>query len=319
MPSVEQILEQERLEQAQENGVEVAIFELVDRQASTWIRQGTENLPEPQRKDAPAARQILNRSAYATNVKRNAKDEIIKYDRVETRHILGCDNIETKKQAGDSTALPNADNDRIVFIDGRLIVANEGAKKSLFKFMRKDSRNETFKERIPGVDAVYREIFPEFEKEGFNEEEFLRSEAIESYIRPMIEKTSSGFKYKEDKLNAYCRLFGVSAETNGGKVESLMQLAKAFPKDFIEKAKIFEESIVQEIAAAISLGLIKFEAVRVTYLHKDEVIITYSAQLSQQQKVQKLADFFRSEAGIEKYNTFVAELEFKKKQTVENN
>jgi hypothetical protein len=320
MPTTQEIEQSELLDLSQTGEVEFAIFELIDRQPSTWLKKGTEELPEDQqvRKDAPGVRKILNVSAYATDVKKNKEGKIIGYNRVETKYIFGAAEIATKKLAEDSTAIPSPEDDQIVFINGRLIVANDGGFKSKFKFMKEgDSRNETNPNRIPSVDAVYREVFPEKEKEVSYEKEFAISKAI-TKVEELVDRDKNGYTYNENKLNAFCKLFGVSAESNGGKVVSLLGLAKADPFEFLDKVRIFEQQVYQEIASAIDLGLIELEPNRATYVGKNEIITTYSDKLSNEKKIRYLADFFNSEEGREQYELFKIEFEYKKEQALKN-
>ena len=102
-------------------------------------------------------------------------------------------------------------------------------------------------------------------------------------------------------------------------LQALIATVNAFPTEFTQKVKIYEESIMQEIGQALLLNVIKFEPVRVVYTGQDKVITTYSASLSDDQKKQKLVDYFRTDAGIAAYEEFHANVEYAKKKQVENN
>lgn len=302
------------IEQGEENNAEVAVFELIDRQGSGFIRIGTEKMPEPDEIDVAGYRQILAKSAFRQGKGKKDPKTNLKtgpYDRIAIRYRADSDSIMPAEQ-DEANSAESYENDRIVFKNGRIVVINEGLTKGLFAFLRHDSRNVTNPKRIPGVKGVYREIFPERENENDLSDIFTENAAV-SYVESLItDKTPGKFQYDENRLIALCQYWGVVADSNGSRLKSLVALAKHKPAEFLQKSQAFEEQTMTEIAHAVKLGVIKFEANRVTM--GDKVLFSFSDKLTEKQKYNALSGFFQTHDGDGKYREFAIELSAAKKR-----
>lgn len=308
--SRENTLQQELNEEIIEGSTDVGIFVLVNQQPSGFVRKGTENTETPIELSNPGEKAILTKSAYAKPISKGGKKT---FERVKIRYLDSSNEILVKLQE-EQEAIANPVLDRIQFKNGQIVVAGEGAGIGKLAFMRADSRNETAPHRIPGVEAVYREIFPEQEKVVDNDDIFAEADAV-TYVRNLIKsKTEKGVVYDEERLNALSRLFNVVADSPAGKISSLIANAKAKPADFLKRAKEYEQTKIIEISHAISLGLISIDGTNVNYVGKNEIIHTFSDKLTNDQKMQSLSNFFSSPAGEHHYKKFMLEL-----QTVKEN
>lgn len=309
--AIERQRNQELVDTAREEGVDVGVFMLLDQQPSGFIRKGTENMPNSPMLTNPVARAILRESAYR---KDNPKGG---FTRVPTEYVFGAQYIE-KSKLGDTPRNPVTD--RIEFRQGMKVVVGEGANLNLLEYMRKDSRNETCDCSLPNVEKVYKEIFPEKVKEGVNEDEFYFGDALKFIRETFITgKDKKGYIYDDVRLRAFCNLFGIAAETAAGRVQALISTAKLNPQAFIKQSELFEQKIYLDISHGEQMGIIRFDATNVSYVEKDRILTTYSAQFTADAKRKALASFFMSAEGREEYNIFLTELEFKSQQSLNSN
>lgn len=307
--AVEKQKQDAQVASARKNEAKVAIFQLKNPQGSGFIKEDTIGTPNPIELMFPGIRRLHTTSAYLKN-KGTAKEE-----RVVIRHIASERTIEAEKQRNPE--LSNGVNDGIEFKNGRLIVVDEGRSRMKYAFMQKDSRNATNPDRLPDADEVYEEIFPEKEKE-VNIAGIIDRQEAEQYVKDkfILSRSKEGFRYDEEKLDAYCHLFNIAAESPASKIQGLFTMAATYPGEFLRKARSYEETVYLEISQAERLCIIEFGATQCGYMNKNKLLVTYSAALSDGDKKQKLASYLQSSAGAVDYKEFKIELEDRIGQSV---
>ena len=89
-----------------------------------------------------------------------------------------------------------------------------------------------------------------------------------------------------------------------------MAFARRDPKDFLDKALKFEQTIITEITFGLELNVIRFEGNTAIYCNKDSVIADLGrGNLKQETKINKLADLFGTPEYKAAYEEFKIELE----------
>jgi len=274
---------------------ETVIFKLVDQSKSGFIREGTENLPEPDELVVSRFRKIVSHSYYMEN------NRI-----VPIRYIRGCDEIHVSEQERLGVK-PNPQADAIIIRNGVLAAENSGFNIGLIKYLRNSTFCGTNPKRDTNTPVIWVEVFPEKNKEQNVDEAFEMQEAI-ALIKRYVRKTKDGYEYNEPQLSALCNLFGTYADTPAGMAETLVGLAKMNPKDFISKVHQFDNESVAEIAIAVDLGVLKFTNTTCEYVNKNKIIKTFSPKLTLEQKFSDVAAYFSSLEGQGEYKIFKAEV-----------
>lgn len=311
--SLGQSEETDQLLNAEQLNAEVAVYELIDRLGSGFIREGTERMPEPDEIDVAGTRTILSSSAYRKNTGTQKKPN---WKRVPIRYRASSESVDPEEQdkLGHEA---NPANDKIVFKNGRLVVVKEGLSIGKFEFLRKDSRNETNPDRIPTVPVIYREIFPEKENENSNEDDFALANAI-SYLQEFITDKSEkkGISYDNYRLGALARLHNIVADSPGGMMKGLLANAKLNPLEFLNKSKEFEIATATEILHGLKLNVLSFENSRVINVPRKSVLLSFETGLQEDQRIKRLAGFFMSEKGAAAYQMFKVDLNDAKEKNV---
>jgi hypothetical protein len=308
-------------EELKNEKVPTIYIELRDKRPSGFILNGTHGTKHEVQLDAPTARFIPN-IVYRINCKeqtlngKNLKtpmNEAIRWIKNETEI-----SVEVQKERG---IIPHriGKEDKIIIEKGNFSVAREGAYIGLYDYLMDVFYNGTNKDRSDGADAIYNVIELGKEEEETNEMDFMIADAI-NFVRKLVQKIGEKkYKYDEDRINNLCQIFLVYAETMPGKVEALMQHAKYDPKNFIEKATKITQTKITEVAHALELSVIVFKGNTVMYANKDKVIATLgTGNMSQENKISKLADLFGTPEFKAAYEEFVLELEIAKEQALKN-
>lgn len=282
-----------------EEKVPVAIFELIDQAASGFVQEGTERLPEPIEIRAPSTRAVLRQSVmrHPQDATRNLK----------IRYIYGCESIEVEEQKKRGWE-PNAQVDKIYFEKGRLTVAREGSLIGLYDYLKKSALNEKSDYRVKSVQPVWREVIPEQKKLDQNVDLFAEADAIAYLKKELVRGEKDGrILYDEDKLEALCYFKKVSAETAHGRLNGLIALAKADPRNFLTEVKTYLQEVALKIEHGVKLDVITLEPTGVRYLNRDKMILAYPGNLKAEERSKKLLSHFLSTAGRLDYEEFLTE------------
>lgn len=290
---------------------EVGVFILVDSQDSGFIKKGTEKLPEPDQLRYPSVRKIMARSAYAKFERGKTG-----YSRVPIRYINGVEEIHVDKQ--DKAGIyPNPNADLIEIKNGQLVVSGQGETAGLLNFMRLNSHNITNTKRIPTAEAIFKEIFPEKEKELDLDQEFLVDKALSLVGTLVLGKNSKGgYLFDDLRLEAFSRIFNVVADSPAATIQALRANARLNPSKFLDLAKEFEDNTMADISHAVQLGLIQFGDTSVSYVGENKIIKTYSKQLTDEYRVRHLSSYFQTAEGHGAYSEFKAKLAAVKNKSI---
>jgi len=286
----------------------VAIFELIpsSKNGANFIREDTINSKEPIRILHPKNRVIQNTSI----VKELSEDPKLKKDKiyvdVPIRYVYGSPVI--RKDLQESAGIkPNPQMDSIVFKNGLLTVPKDGPWVGLYEYMTSHAQNETNPNRIERLPVIFREIKPAEDAHNDNRFEFEQVEAL-SYIKTMVTEKEGKYVYNEDRIDVLSVIFNVSGESPEQKVAALIAYAKLMPKEFLDKAKASEQTMLIEIDHGLKLEVISFEGQTAIFVRMKRKIKEFTSAKNEDALRKALADHFGSQSGAENYQVFKAEL-----------
>lgn len=292
----------------------VAIFELIkpSKNGANFVREDTIGTSNPVVLDQPKNRVIMNTSV----VRQKSPTDKDVFINVDTRYIYNQEEIFRAKQEAAGMR-SNEKTDKIRFINGLLTVPKDGAFVGLYNFMTKHAQNESNEDAPKNKDGefifqpIFREVKPVKQANDANLNDFLVAEAV-GYIRALVRKKGEMFGYDEERINALCAQFNVTAETIEQSTTALIAFAKVNPKRFLDDAKKTEQVINIEVQHALKLGLISIEGDAAVYVEEKEKIKSFTAGMKDSKKVNALVNYFSTVDGKEPYQLFKARLVAKK-------
>lgn len=292
----------------------IAIFELIQKgQGSGFIRDDTKNTPNPMEIIFPKNRALINRSVVREESEKNPGTFI----NVPTRYIYGCELIREADQKKENV-LPNPKMDRIEFKNGLLTCAKDGATVGQYNWLKTHAQNLTNEKRLKHLDPIFKEIKPAETSHEINKNEFAIAEAV-MYIRNLMTEKGGRFIFQEERVDAICNQFGIYADSYEAKIQALTAYAKHNPVFFLEESKKTEQIVLIQVQHGIKLKVIEFTGNTAMYVKKDIKIKTFSGNLSDEKKVNSLANYFQTVDGREAYELFAAELAAAKSDSLKNN
>lgn len=282
---------------------EVLFIEVADKRDSGFVRDGTEGTKFEERLNCPGKLVVPSysfRHAYDKE-----KDE---YYNEEIQYIKGQREISVMKQR-ELGLKPNPKQDKIVIEKGHMTIAREGANIGLFDYMKSAFWNVSNPDRSENASGLYRVVDLTRIEEEINERDVLINEAV-GLVYTLQTKKNGEYVYQEARIDAMCELFAVTAERYASKITALAGMAKMYPKDFLEKVAIFEQTSATTVTHALQLSVIKFEGNVAIYVKKDKIIKDLGlAKMTHDQKIEELASFLRSKDGYEANQELTAEVE----------
>ena len=289
----------------------VLFIELCDQRDGGWRMDAANGEPNPNgaRITSPSAEFIPNRGFRLVKGKNpnTGKDEL--YNE-EIRYIKNQRelSVEKQKQLGIFPS-KNKLEDKIIVKRGGFSVTREGAFIGLYDYLKEVFYNATNPDRSNSAKKIFRVVEVGKSDEEFNEAEIAYADAVQ-FIGTLRQKQGSKFIYDEQRIDALCQLFLVYAETPAGKMAALVGHAKRNPADFLNKAMKLIQTIQTNIVYGLELSVIKFDGNVAAYCHKDKVITDFGrGNLSQEKKIDKLADFFSAPENKAALDEFMVELE----------
>lgn len=288
--------------------VDTLFVEVYDRRDSGFILDGTENTKFEERLNAPSILNIPNQG------KRRLPDgvgvESIRYIAGETEIRLA----EQKKAGIEPSPVPMADK---IFIDGgSMTVANEGETAGFFEYIRDVFYNANAPKRSEKATILYKVVDLNKIAEEINEKDIMANEAA-ALVYTLQEKRGGVWVYQEERINSWCELFAVFAETYPTKINILSNLGKINPKNFLDKIAIFEQTAATDVTHALQLNVIKFEQNIAIY---DASVKTKAIKnlgvgsMKHDEKIKELATWLLSADGKEAYKELKTELEHAKEK-----
>ena len=290
----------------------VIFIELADKRDSGFVRDGTEGTRFEERLNC-ASKFIIPSQGW------RAVEENGSIVHEEIRYIKGQREISVAKQkAQDIKPSPKSLADKIIVEHGSMSIAREGSTIGLYDYLKSVFYNESSENRSPNASALFRVIDLTKVEEEINERDMLINEAV-GFVYTLQTKKGGEYIYQEEKINSYCELFNVSAERMPSKITALAGLAKMYPKEFLEKIAILEQSSATLVTHALQLNVIKFETNTAIYIQKNKIIKDLGiGKMSHGDKVNKLAEYLRTKDGHEAYNELMAEVDFAKQKQLED-
>lgn len=293
-------------------------IELVDQRDSGWILQGTIGTKNETRLTSPSAEFIPNRGFRLVEAinpetgKPELQNEEIRY--IKNRAVLS---VAEQQRKGIFPA-KNKLEDKIIIKGGNFSVTREGAYIGLYDYLKDSFYNISNPNRPASAKAIYKVVELGKKEEALNENKLAIAEAI-TFLGTLWSKQGNQFIYNEDKINALCQAFLVFAETPSGKLNGLMAYAEKDPVQFMNKALKFGQTIVMEIGHALELSVIRFNGNKVAYCGKDKVIASLgTGNISQEKKINRLADLFGTDEFKAAYEEFKVELDAAKENQFNN-
>ncbi len=291
-------------------------LELVDQKDSGFVLDGTRGTLHEQQLKAPSVQWIYP-TAKAADYKEDGQGRKLRHD-IEIRFINGCDSIIPQEQK-DRGFVPNRFEDKISFENGFATVYREGSTIGLYDFLKRAYYKEDNPDRPVGATARYREV-----KTDQRAAKFIDNDELETKAKTMVyslrKKGANDTEiYSEEKIDTWCRLLQVTEETPQRKLVVLLNIAKANPEQFIRMIEQAEQIISTEILHALQLDVISFEGNVAQYKSGNVIIKALgSGKMSQEVKIETLADWFGTEEGNAALTDMRIHLEIAKENKFKN-
>lgn len=290
---------------------EVLFLELCGLQNSGWVMDGTENTPTPVQLRAPGVC-FIPASGFRKKKKENGK-----FENEAIRWIKNCPFITVQEQKEHGYER-NASEDIIMIEKGYATIVKNGETEALYDYLEQAYYNETNPDRVASATKLYRVIKTDEVREKFNDEEFLAAEAV-TYVGTLKAKQGKSYRYNEERIDGICKLLNIYADGYPDKLYAILEVAKKRPEWFLTTVGKFEQTTLTEVSHCLEMNVIKFSGNTVEYCNKEKVIISLgSGRISQEIKMEKLADWLRTQEGHEAYMELKAELEAAQEMALKN-
>lgn len=298
---------------AKKEQAEVLYLEIVDRKNSGFIMEGTEGTLYQQELNAPTVQWI---PASGKACKRDEKN--IRHD-IEVRFISGCDSILPLEQEARGFR-PNRFEDKIPFENGFATAVREGAGIGLYDYLKNAYWFKDNPDRPSTATPLYRELKLDKKAVELLDDDQLMTEAKGRVysLRLNTGNKIAPYKYDHNKIDAMCRLLEVWDETPERKLVLLLQRATGNPKSFLEIVEKAEQTIITEVTHALQLDVIKIKDNTVLDGQSGNIIRSFGDEkLKQEQKIEKLADWFATAEGNPILTDMRIKLEIAKEQSLQ--
>lgn len=281
----------------------VIFIEVADKRDSGFVRDGTEGTKYEERLNCPGKLVVPSYSFRYTYDK--VKDE---WYNEEIQYIKGQREISVQKQK-EQGLKPNPKMDKIIIEKGHMTIAREGADIGLFDYMEASFWNVSNPERSPNASGLYKVVDLTKIEEAINERDLLSNEAV-AEVYTLQTKKAGVWVYQEQRIDSYCELFNVAAQSYASKITALAGIAKMYPKEFLEKIAIFEQTSATLVSHALQLNVIKFEGNVAAYVKKDKIVKDLGLEkMKHDEKIEALATYLRSKDGYEASQELTVEVE----------
>jgi hypothetical protein len=290
---------------------DVLFLELCGLQNSGFIQDGTENTMTPIQLRAPAVCYIPA-MGY-----RKKKLEDGGYENEAIRWIKNCPYISVSEQK-DKGFFPNPQEDIIMIEKGYATIVKNGETKALSQYLTEVYFNESNPDRVETATKLFRLIKTDEIREKYNDDEFTVAEAV-NYVGQLKIKQGKSTRYNEERIDGICSLINVYADGYPDKLYAILEVAKKRPEWFLTTVGKFEQTTITEVSHALELNVIKFSGNTIEYCNKDKVILALGGgRYTHESKIERLADFLRTQEGHEAYMELKAELEAAQELALKN-
>lgn len=285
----------------------VMFVELYDMRDSGFVRDGTEGTKHEQ-KLTSSSKFIVPTSSYKAY---RDKDGVLRHQPIQW--ISGCDEILVTKQR-ELGLEKNLKKDKIIIEHGYESIAREGKDIGYYDYMMECFYNFSNPNRSEGATPLFKVVDLTKIEEEINERDMLENEAV-GMVYTLQVKKGGEYIYQEERINALCELFNVTAERMPSKITALAGMAKLYSKDFLDKIAKFEQASGSLVTHALQLNVIKFEGNTAIYIAKDKIIKDFGVgTMKKDEKIEALATFLRTKDGHEANLELNAEVEVAKEK-----
>lgn len=269
-----------------EQGHPIAIFELVDRQKSGFILEGTERSANPIHLDGPSWQFIVPTSRI----------ELPNGEYRAIRYIKGAKTIFVDEQK-EKGIEPNAKRDRILFPGTQLTVVRKGDDIGLYDYLTQCEFCEQAESKPNGSNqnVRFREIRPvEIAKKDVSNLKFeLQSQKILSEI---YAEKDGGFEYDVNRLHMIATILGVDkSQSNDEIMQDVALYAKTAPEHFCSTIANKQVEVAAEIKDAIALNVLAIEGNKAILLSTKAVIYTFKKKNVEEQHEELARQFLYPE------------------------
>lgn len=290
-------------------------IELVDQGNSGFIQDDTINTNTPIQLRAPSVRFIPN-TGYRRGkreVVKNGKTKIERFNEA-IRYIKNEEIIvlADQKRLGIEPS-PLHREDKIAIEKGFAVIVREGATIGLYDYILEAYYNDSNPDRSDRATPLYKIVELDKQAERINEDELIAADAVK-FVGSLYEKMGKNvYRYNEDKIGAICEMLAIVAHTPATRIQALMSLAKQRPEWFMDRVTLLEQTTLTEVAHALELNVIRFNANVAEYVTSDKILRALGpGKMSHDVKMGKLADWLRTSEGHEAYMQLKAEIEIAK-------
>lgn len=304
------------------------IFELVRRSNSQWVKKGQQNSQNPSRLSAPKTYVLPMRS-------RKFLGEGLGY--AEMQYVIGADTCmvndyvnakgEKKnglKSQGYTPELLKEEYAKSVtlnirFENGVLDLRKYGDDPVLAEFVRQHEDNESGPAEGGRDNRKTKQFnFRPLQKEAKAQKELEtldeRVDAL-SFVKNLRTKTSTGYVYNQELLNACCVIFGLNvpgdAEGNDSKMLKLVGFATMSGDTFMSDFNEAVDEVRMKIAAATKLEVLQITSKEAfLIIGAERTSIKAMASTTENERITELAYYFISDAmGRQKFSLMNGEAE----------
>jgi len=280
-------------------GVEIMFLEVYDQGDSGFVMDGTERTPYEKRLNNTTVTWVPTES-YTTYL--DEKD--ISHNK-KIRHIKNCEIIDPIDQEKRGF-FPNRLADKIPIDNNFITIKREGSTEGTFNYLKASNHFFDNPLRPDTAIALYREIkIDERAVDLVDEDELLTKAKFKVFELRLTVGGEKKYKYDTDKINAYCSLLNVFAETPQQQLVELLNRAISQPKSFLEIVVKAEQTVITEISHALQLGVIVFDKNTAQYANDSKILTNVgTGNMSQERKIEALASWLQTPEG----NTALTEL-----------
>lgn len=289
------------------------LIETCGKQKSGFIKDGTEHTATPEVIDYPGVF-FIPVTSYR---KKEIKDENGRTVTINEpiRYIKNCPFISVDEQNAKGY-MPNRKTDVIAIEKGYATVERTGDI-GLYDYLTAASyQDKGEKDEFPRATKLFKIINIDANSEKYVENEIAWLETG-AYLAGLQHKQGNKFIFKEEKIDAIVALLAISVPVDSymAKFKAIMEQAKHKPVDFMKKVVLLEQTVTTLVNHGLELKLIHFVGNTATYVEENEVLVNLgSGRMSNEQKVEKTADFLNDPVNEEKLKIFKARLEFAKEK-----
>lgn len=275
------------------------VLNLVGLQPSEYVLKGTERSSNPQYMAAPAAMFIPNTSKV-----KNADGGYRKI-----RFIRAADTIFVDEQEKRGYK-PDPLQDGILVQNNRFSVDRTGNDIYLYDYLLACEYNASNPDRPKDARTIFEILDTEAKAEKGIDTLMLQSEA-NGYIFQLAEKVGDGYKYDEQKIDYFCKLFDVVAEGYAVKVQHLAHVAMTKPQQFLDVIRDSRDKVRQLVLSCEKADIISFAGKDVILVGTGGVIKSLEAT-KKPDKVDELIAYLQSEGGAADLKTLTTALDNKR-------